>query len=60
MALAMSRPFVFCHYRREVWPTDFAGVLYLSYSDYRGLLASLYSKLPLFLKRIHTIQAPTA
>jgi hypothetical protein len=52
MALALNKPFVFCHYRRDVWPSDFAGVLYLPYDDYRGLCSTLYSKLPTFLKRL--------
>jgi hypothetical protein len=52
MALALNKPFIFCHYRKDVWPTDFAGVLYLPYKNYRELFPTLYSKLPLFLKRV--------
>jgi hypothetical protein len=52
MALALNRPFVFCHYQREVWPSDFGGVLYLSYKTYEELFANLYRKLPIFLNKV--------
>jgi len=49
MAFALHRPFIFCHYRREVWPSDFSNVVYISYSNYEMLFRRLYSVLPLFL-----------
>jgi len=49
MAFALGRPFIFCHYRREVWPSDFSNVFYLSYRNYKELFQKLYARLPIFL-----------
>lgn len=49
MAFALQRPFIFCHYNREVWPSDFSNVVYLSYRNYGELFQELASVLPMFL-----------
>jgi len=50
MAFALDRPFIFCHYRREVWPSDFSNVFYISYRNYKELFQKLYARLPIFLE----------
>ncbi len=49
MAFALQRPFIFCHYKREVWPSDFSNMMYLSYRNYGELFQELASVLPMFL-----------
>jgi hypothetical protein len=49
MAFALQRPFIFCHYKREVWPSDFSNMVYLSYRNYGELFQELASVLPMFL-----------
>jgi hypothetical protein len=49
MAYALGRPFILCHYKREVWPSDFANVLYISYRSYADLFRQLGAQLPLFI-----------
>ena len=49
MAFAYARPFIFCHYKREVWPVDFGNLLYLPYASYGDLFQRLAAALPLFL-----------
>ena len=51
MAFALRRPFVFCHYKREVWPSDFANILYVPYASYRELFQRLAASLPIFIAR---------
>jgi len=51
MAMALRRPFLFCHYGREVWPSDFQNVFYVGYQSYRELFQKLYAVLPVFLAR---------
>lgn len=51
MALAFERPFIFCHHREEVWPSDFSNVFYFSYRDYKDLFQQLYALLPIFLSQ---------
>jgi hypothetical protein len=51
MADALKRPFILCHYRREVWPSDFANVLYIPYKSYKELFRQLAAQLPIFLAR---------
>lgn len=58
MALALSRPFIFCHYRREVWPSDFSNTFYVSYRNYKELFTTLYATLPVFIKQ--KLQTPKA
>lgn len=50
MAHALGRPFIFCNYRRETWPSNLAGVLDIRYSSYGELFKELVAKLPRFLK----------
>jgi hypothetical protein len=49
MAFALQRPFIFCHYKREVWPADFSNFSYLSYKSYKELFQKLSALLPIFL-----------
>lgn len=49
MAFALQRPFIFCHYKREVWPSDFSNMVYLPYRNYGELFQELASVLPMFL-----------
>jgi len=49
MAYALRRPFILCHYRKEVWPTDFANVLYIPYKSYADLFRRLAAQLPTFI-----------
>lgn len=51
MAFALRRPFIFCHYRKEVWPVDFSNVCYISYQSYQELFRKLYVILPVFLNK---------
>lgn len=52
MAVALNRPFIFCHYTgKEVWPSDFSNISYIPYKSYEELFAELYARLPLFLER---------
>ena len=50
MAFALRKPFVFCHYRKEVWPSDFSNILYIPYRNYKDLFQTLYARMPIFLK----------
>jgi hypothetical protein len=49
MAFAFQRPFIFCHYQREVWPADFSNLSYISYKSYKELFQFLSARLPIFL-----------
>ncbi len=49
MAFALRRPFIFSHYKREVWPADFSNFSYLSYTSYNDLFQKLSALLPIFL-----------
>lgn len=52
MALALRRPFIFCHFSsKEVWPSDFSNINYISYTSYNKLFDELYTRLPIFLHR---------
>jgi len=51
MAFALNRPFIFCHHKREVWPSDFSNVNYIAYKNYKELFQKLYAVLPVFLER---------
>jgi hypothetical protein len=51
MAFALRRPFIFCHYGNEVWPTDFSNTNYISYQNYRELFQQLWAVLPIFLAK---------
>jgi hypothetical protein len=50
MAFALRKPFIFCHYQRETWPSDFSNIIYISYENDRELFQKLYASLPFFLK----------
>jgi hypothetical protein len=49
MAFALQRPFIFCHYKQEIWPADFANLSYVSYKNYKELFQKLSALLPIFL-----------
>lgn len=49
MAFAFEKPFIFCHYRGEAWPSDFSNVNYISYRTYEELFERLFAVLPLFI-----------
>ena len=49
IAFALQRPFIFSHYKREVWPADFSNFSYLSYKSYKDLFQKLSALLPIFL-----------
>lgn len=51
MAFAFKKPFIFCHYRGEAWPSDFSNVNYISYRTYEELFERLFAALPLFIGR---------
>lgn len=51
IALALNRPFIFTHYRKEIWPSDFSNVNYMRYESYKELFEELYAKLPIFLAK---------
>ena len=50
MAYALKRPFIFCHYKSEQWPSDFSNVFNVRYRNYEELFGDLYLKLPGFLR----------
>lgn len=49
LAYARGRPFIFCNYSGESWPTDLGGMLQERYSTYGELFRTLYRRLPKFL-----------
>lgn len=49
MAFALRRPFIFSHYKQEVWPADFSNTSYIPYGRYRELFRELAARLPIFL-----------
>lgn len=53
MAFALKRPFIFCHYKREVWSTNFSNLLYISYENYQDLFQKICAALPLFLRQLN-------
>ncbi len=50
MAFALRKPFIFCHYQGEVWPSNFSNIFYVSYQNDRELFQKLYTSLPFFLR----------
>ncbi len=51
MAYILRRPFIFCHYRGEAWPSDFSNINYVPYEHHRELFQKLVARLPIFLQR---------